>query len=306
MKIKPHIAVVGGANIDLTAVPKDKYVPRDSCPGSILRSYGGVGRNIAHNLALLGCEVSLVTVFGDDDFALGLKKDCERIGIDIQASDTIPGRESSIYLSINDENGDMVSAISAMDITDCITPEYVSSHIEMLNTCDAVVVETNLPSETIAYILDNCKVPVFADTVSTAKSHRIFDILDGKRRIHTLKMNRIEALELTGADASKPEDFEDVAGRLHLNGIERMFITLGSQGFYYHDKNGGRLVPSEKVPVVNTCGAGDSFLSGAVFAFCKGLNTDKIIQCALRASAITVQCSEAVNPNINEKYLLYE
>ena len=303
MNGKAHIAVVGGANIDITAAPHHRYVPHDSNPGSITMSYGGVGRNIAHNLSLMGCEVSLVTVFGDDDFAAGLKRDCERIGIDIRHSETLRGKKSSVFACINDEHGEMMSAVSAMDIMDCLTPEFMSSRIAMLNSCDAVVVETNIPSETIAYVLDNCKSPIFADTVSSAKSHKILDALCSTRVIHTLKMNRIEAQALIKADAN---GLESAVATLHQKGVERIFITLGSDGCYYHDAYGSRQLPCEKAKVVNTCGAGDAFLSGTVLAFTKGLDTESTIKCALRAAAITVQCSEAVNPEINEKYVLNE
>ena len=303
---KHRVAVVGGANIDLTAMPYEKYVAGDSCPGSLAVTYGGVGRNIAHNLALMGCKVSLVTVFGDDVFATGLKSDCERIGIDISRCATIAGKKSSMFISINDENGELMSAVAAMDIADCLTPEFVSSRIAFLNSFDVVVLEANLPSETIAYILDNCTVPVFADTVSAPKSHKIFNVLNGDRHIHTLKLNRVEAQELTDDDMADNEALGRVATLLHSKGVQRVFITLGSQGLYYGDCEGSRFVPCQKVSVVNASGAGDAFLSGVIFAFLKDLDINSTIRCAMRASALTLQCIEAVNPEINAKSLLYE
>lgn len=303
---KPRIAVVGAANVDLCATPTGQYVPRDSCPGTLAVSYGGVGRNIAHNLVLMGCDVSLVTVFGDDDFALGLRRDCVRIGIDIMHSETIKGASSSIYVCINDERGEMMSAVSSMDICSSLTPEFVASRMDMLNACDAVVVEANMPAETIAYILDNCKVPVFADTVSTAKSHRVLDAFDGSRRFHTLKMNRLEAQELTGADSIGLADLEPAVAALHQMGADRVIITLGSHGLYYHDQDGGFHYPCEPVRVVSSNGAGDAFLAGIVLAYCNGLDAKATIRCALKASALAVQSPEAVNPSISAEYVLSE
>ncbi|MCF0185687.1 MAG: MarR family transcriptional regulator [Bacteroidaceae bacterium] len=303
---KPHVAVVGAANIDITASANGKYIPCDSCPGSVAISYGGVGRNIAHNLVLMGCEVSLLTAFGEDEFALGLMRDCERLNLDIHHSTIIAGQRSSMYVCVNDENGEVVSAVSAMDINDSINPKYIEQHIDFINSCDAVVLEANIPSETIAYIFDNCNVPVFADTVSTAKSHRIFDVISSHRPIHSLKMNRIEAMELSGEDESSLEILDMAANVLHNKGVKRVYITLGSLGSYYHDKDGGRLMPCPKVEVVNTSGAGDAFLSGVVLAFLNGLDIESTNKCAVRAAAITVQCGEAVNPLINEYNILYE
>ena len=60
----PYIVVVGGVNMDIGAVSAAPLVARDSNPGRVTTSLGGVGRNIAHNLCLLGEQVSMVTVLG--------------------------------------------------------------------------------------------------------------------------------------------------------------------------------------------------------------------------------------------------
>ncbi|MCF0183456.1 MAG: MarR family transcriptional regulator [Bacteroidaceae bacterium] len=304
MTPKKHIAVVGAANVDIMATPKVKYVPCDSRPGRIDIAYGGVGRNIAHNLTLMGCRTSLVTVFGDDIFAAGLKDNCREIGIDTTWATTVAGGCSSIFTCINDEQGEMMSAVSAMDILDGITPELLRPHIDSLNACDAVAMDANLPTETIAYLLQNCSAPLFADTVSATKSRRLFDALDGTHRLHTLKMNRIEAQTLTDLALGDIPSLESAARLLHALGVERVCITLGAQGVYYHDAEGGRLVPCEQVPVVSTTGAGDAFVAGLVLAFVNGLDTTQTIQCAQRASALAVQSASAVNPQINEHYVL--
>ena len=74
------ITVIGAANVDITASPIGRYVPCDSNPSRVEISYGGVGRNIAHNLCLMGERVRLFTVFGDDSIALSLRDDCRRVG----------------------------------------------------------------------------------------------------------------------------------------------------------------------------------------------------------------------------------
>ncbi|MCF0213139.1 MAG: MarR family transcriptional regulator [Muribaculaceae bacterium] len=303
MNRKPHVAVVGATNIDLIAWPKDSYIPHDSCDGNINLTCGGVARNISHNLVLLGCDVSLVTVFGDDELAPYVRENCEKLGFDISRAATISGAGSSMYVNINDEKGEMISAISDTKILDCITPEFMEERMDLLNSCDAVVFDTNLSTDTIAYIMDHCTAPLFGDTVSTAKSPRLFDALAcGKRHLHTLKMNRLEAQVLTGVDA----DYDAAAAILMKNGVEHIYITLGSRGMYYRDANGKRFVPCEKVPVLNATGAGDAFISAIVFAFCKGLDTNSTIKCAQRAAALAVQHIEVVTPEMNAKYVLGE
>ena len=62
------ISVIGGANVDLSATLYDAFIAADSNPGHIDIGYGGVARNIAHNLALLGARTQLLTIFGGDLF----------------------------------------------------------------------------------------------------------------------------------------------------------------------------------------------------------------------------------------------
>ena len=65
----PYAVVVGGVNMDIGGVSAGPLVPADSNPGAVRMSLGGVGRNIAHNMALLGVDTRLLTAFGDDLYA---------------------------------------------------------------------------------------------------------------------------------------------------------------------------------------------------------------------------------------------
>ena len=83
LRTAPYAVVVGGVNMDIGGRSSGPLVPRDSNPGRVRMSLGGVGRNIAHNLALLGAEVHLLTAFGDDVQAQRVAASCGELGIDI-------------------------------------------------------------------------------------------------------------------------------------------------------------------------------------------------------------------------------
>ncbi len=61
--INNFISLIGGANIDILAKSYSPLKDFDSNPGKVNISFGGVGRNIADNLARLDQKVSLITVF---------------------------------------------------------------------------------------------------------------------------------------------------------------------------------------------------------------------------------------------------
>ena len=86
----PYIAVVGGVNMDIGGWPGEVPVMQDSTPGVVRMRLGGVGRNIAHNMALLGMDVRMVTVFGDDITAQKIAASCGELGIDISQPPIIP------------------------------------------------------------------------------------------------------------------------------------------------------------------------------------------------------------------------
>ena len=87
----PYVTVVGGMNMDIGGRPYKTLVGKDSNPGAVRMSPGGVGRNIAHNMSLMGLDVRLVTAFGDDVYAQKLAAVCGELGIDISQSPVIPG-----------------------------------------------------------------------------------------------------------------------------------------------------------------------------------------------------------------------
>ena len=117
----PYVTVVGGVNVDIGGRPAAALVARDSNPGAVHSSLGGVGRNIAHNMALLGVEVHLLTAFGDDVSAQKVAASCGELGIDISHALQVPGGTTSTYLYIAGPSGDMELAVADMEIINAVT-----------------------------------------------------------------------------------------------------------------------------------------------------------------------------------------
>ena len=252
----PYIAVVGGVNMDIGAVSHDPLVPRDSNPGKVTTSLGGVGRNIAHNLCLLGQQVSMVTVLGQDSFAQSVRDNAAAIGLDLSHSAVIPGGRTGTYLFIAGSDGDMALAVNDMAIYDHITPDFLRQRLEFINRAGLVVVETNLPEESLQWLCQHCTAPILADPVSTIKARRLEPVLG---KLTALKPNRMEAELLSGVTIRDEADVQKAAKVLLDKGVQQVYISLGSDGLYAEDQAGrhGRL-PCPKVQVVNATGGGDA------------------------------------------------
>ena len=132
MTASPYIAVVGGVNIDIGGRSDAPLVAGDSNPGRIRSSLGGVGRNIAHNLALLGAKVKLITALGADDGAKRIEASCADLGIDLTDSLYVPDGATSTYLFLADSNGDMALAMNDMAIYEHLTPAFLETKLAAL------------------------------------------------------------------------------------------------------------------------------------------------------------------------------
>ena len=298
----PYVTVVGGMNMDIGGRPYNKLVAKDSNPGAVRMSPGGVGRNIAHNMSLLGLDVRLLTAFGDDVYAQKLAAVCGELGIDISQSPVIPGGHTSTYLFVNDESGDMQLAVSDMDIYDHLTPQVLQSRRQLLDGSQVVVLDTNLPAETVAWVAKNCRAPIFADPVSSAKAEKLRPVLG---RLHTLKPNRIEAELLSGVAISDDASLRRAADALLETGLHRVFISLGADGVFAADRSGQVLhLPAPEGNIVSTTGCGDSFMAALAWAYLQGSDLERSARAGLAASTITMASADTINPAMSEEALL--
>ena len=293
-KIRPQTksvgaaVVFGGINMDIWGRPAGVLVPKDSNPGTVSLRPGGVGRNIAHDLRLLGLEVSLVAAIGGDIYATAISESCLALGIDLSHAPVFPQLRSSTYLYISDERGEMQLAVSDMDICSALTAEYAASVLPKLRA-DALVLDTNLPKETIHYICNNSSMPVYADPVSTAKAVKLLPVL---HRLYAIKPNVLEAEALTGE-----HDPRRAALALVERGVKRVFISLGCQGMIAADEKELLHLPIHATRLVNVTGAGDAATAAIVLSGIKGLSLRETAELALRAGAVT--CGSE-SPNAEE------
>lgn len=295
-----YVAVVGGVNIDIGGKPIRPLIARDSNPGKVSVSLGGVGRNIAHNLSLLGIHVRFLTAFGDDLHAQRIEADCADLGIDISHARKVAGASTSSYLYLNDADGDMVLAVSDMEICERITPDYIGANLSLLNNAQVVVADGNLPAETLEYLAEHCSAPIFADPVSVTKAEKLRPVLG---RLNTLKPNRMEAELLSGVRITDERSMRLAAEKLLETGLHRVFLSLGAEGVFAANSEEQRLYPCMPACVRSTTGAGDAFMAALVWAYLEGMNLEDTVRAASAAAAIATESEETINPALSETAL---
>ena len=289
------ISVIGGANVDLSASLNDAFIAADSNPGHIDVGYGGVARNIAHNLALLGTRPQLFTVFGGDLFGGLLLDHCKQQGIDVHLSERDSSQRSGIYLCINNHGGEMIAAVADTEAIRLITPEWLEKKAGEINRAEFIIADANISEDSLRWLMENVTAPLFIDGVSSTKAHRVVNALRKMKLpyLHTLKLNLKEALAVTNTTS-----YADAAQALLNLGIAHVYITLSGEGVYCRNAAEEWLFPILPGEIVNTTGAGDAFLAGVVFAHAKGIAFPQTAQYGLMAARATLMSPKAVNPNI--------
>ncbi len=299
-----YAVVIGAANIDIGGTPSNPLIPADSNPGKISINYGGVGRNIAHNLCKLGVPVIFITAVGSDVLGKEMLNHCESLGMDISCVLRVPDTNSSMYLYINDSDGDMAMAIDQMNICSNITPAYLDTLRDVLSGAAAVVADANIPADTFVHLKEICSAPLYVDPVSTALASRVKPILDG---IDTIKPNRLEAEYLTGMTIQTEADYRAAASAMLDMGVRRVFMSMGSEGMLAADRNNMYIIGKYPAEVVCTTGAGDSATAAIVWASTVVTDQNTLVTAAKAANAVaalTISVQETNYPGLSHSAAL--
>ena len=282
-----RVCVIGGGKGDITATSRGRVIARDSNPGTVRLSFGGVGRNIAHNLALLGDDVCFITRFGGDAFGQMLQVSCKEIGMDLSLCETCPTLPSACFASLNDCTGEMVGGVADMVVTESISTEWLAERLEAINAADAVVADTNLLPETLAWLIDHIVVPLYVDAVSGPKAKRLRKALEisKNKRLYAFKCNEMEL------DALSP-----------VTGFLRRYVTRGAQGLEVTTGRRTFHFPALPCTVRNTTGGGDALLAGIVHA---GPNApvEEVARIGLLCARCAIESDDAVNEEMKNLQL---
>jgi pseudouridine kinase len=317
------VVVIGGANIDLRGSPAVELLERHtSNPGKINIGSGGVGRNIAHNLALLNVQVTLLSAVGDDGEGIRILEETEKAGVMMEQMIISGEHPTGIYLAILDEKGEMEVGVSDMQILEEITVEYLRSKAYLIKESKIVVMDTNIPGQSIEYVVDLCnkvKVPILVEPVSVEKAKKLRKVLDGSGKWHidyiTPSEDELESILEAEMGGHQNIGLVRAAEELKHKGAKKVIVTLGKRGIYVYyggaggSSEGGRQIERGKFmapyksKVVDVTGAGDALVAGLVYGIYKGYPLEVAAKFGLRAAALTISTKEAVRRDLREGLL---
>lgn len=293
-----QVIAIGAANVDVLGFTEKPLLMGDSNPGRIETCLGGVSRNVSENLVKLGVSVSLITALGTDANGLRIRKECEALGISLGHSQILPGKNSSSYLAIMDERGEMALALSDMSILEELSVNHLMKHQEVLTAAEILVIDAGLTTTVMEWLVNTYpEKKIILDPVSVGKCRRMKAITG---TFYCIKMNRLEAGFLTGINIQGQQDLDHAARVLLQSGVQKVYITLGAEGVYFQQEGeSGRLSVPPLTPV-NATGAGDAFTAAVVLGELKGWSMEETAQFAVAAAAVALMSRHTVSERMSE------
>ena len=296
---QPFVSVIGGLNIDLQGSSVNPLVFNDSNPGEIVMSAGGVGRNIAENISKLNINSKILSYVGNDalgDFVVNKSRLSSVDTSFIKKHSHLP---TSQYLSVLDDNNDMLVSISDMRIIEEMTIQDIDKWNLTIEQSSAIVVDTNIPIPVIEYLTDKySNIPLFLDPVSFAKTSKILKLIG---RFHTVKPNRLETELISGVKITDNDSMLKAAKIIFDMGCKQIFITLGEDGvFYYDGENFGQYL-HKGVNMISANGAGDAFTAGVVYGFLKLNGIKETAEFASAAAVIALRSANTISDDLSEE-----
>lgn len=283
--------------MDIVGKSDCQFVAKDSNPGKVTLSPGGVARNIAENLNLLDIPVKFLSAVGKDLYGDQLLSHLSEQAIDIHYIKRSNSFPTSTYLSVLDDDGDMQVAISDMSISSTIDIPYLQEHTRLIQNSALVVLDTNLDEDVLTFLFHTFKNTKFiVDTVSTTKSKKLIGHLNN---LYAVKPNRLEAEILTGFPLTSHDLITKGLQTLKDKGVIHPMISLGKDGIATLINNKLRFFVPRDTHVINANGAGDAFSAALTYGFYHNKPLEEIIPFAVTASSLAIESYDTVNRSLS-------
>ena len=300
------IVVIGAVFVDVKGYPEATYIPGGRNAGSVEYTHGGVGRNVAEDIANVELRPTLVSLV--DTTGTGADV-ITKLGNHKVNTNYIRAVRNGMgtWLAVFDSNGDVTASISQRpDLLPIV--EILDEHgDEIFSNADSIILEIDIEKEIVKRTFalakkHNKKVYAVVSNMSIALERRdFFQSLD------CFVCNRQEAGMMFYDDyesKSAAEMVDIIAERVSSARISSMIVTLGADGAVYADMNGQKgWCPARKVEVRDTTGAGDAFCAGAVIGLTHGKTMEEACRIGSTLSAAVITTYDSVCPRFQPREL---
>ena len=300
------MVVIGTVFVDVKGFPEDRYVPTGRNAGRVEFVHGGVGRNVAEDIANVELRPKFVSLVDDNAEGEAVLKKLRNHKVNTDYVLSVPDG-MGMWLAVFDNTGDLAGSISKRPDSSALIALLDEKGDEIFADADSIVVEIDMDKEIIKRVFKyaekyNKKVYAVVANMSIASQRRDF-----LQFTDCFVCNVLEAGILFVTDFSRlsPEELcEELSRRVVSARIPAVVVTLGSKGSVYADMQGNKGVcPAETVQVRDTTGAGDAFCAGAAIGLTYGKSLPEACEIGALLAASVIVTAESVCPRFQPKEL---
>lgn len=292
MKDLKKILIIGSLNMDMVVSVKDMPKTGETILGKSL-SYipGGKGANQACAVGKAGGTGVMLGCIGGDEFGRVQKENLAACGVDVTGLKISSNQPTgTAVINVSDGGDNSIVVIQGAN-NECDTA-YLQEHEAAFEACDIVILQMEIPYETIHYAVQ--KAAQLGKTVilnpAPAPLELPQDILSCT---DYLIPNETELNRLAGMEGDTLEIYQAGAEAFLKQGVKNVIVTMGDKGCLLVNKEGKELFPARKVKAVDTTAAGDCFCGFFAVALSEGKSKGEAIRFANTASSIAVTRSGA-------------
>ena len=300
------IVVVGAVFVDVKGFPEDLYLPTGRNAGEVRFVHGGVGRNVAEDIANVELRPTFVSLVDESAQGEEVLRKLRRHKVNTDYIRAVPNG-MGMWLAVFDKTGDLAGSISQRPDLSRICDILDEKGDEIFKNADSVVIEVDCGKDIVKRTLDLAEkygVPVYGVVANISIASERRDFL---QRMDCFVCNQAEAGLLFVTDYSNitPEEMcADLPKRLESANIPSIVVTMGSRGAVYASRSGEvGYFPAEHVKVRDTTGAGDAFCAGVSIGLTYRKSMRDSVEIGTRLAASVIKVSENVCPRFRPREL---
>jgi pseudouridine kinase len=295
------VVCIGASFVDELFHAKEELLLATTNDAAVTKTAGGVSRNIAHQLALLGVPVHLISVFGNDSDGDWLKKVCTDAGVHVEASITKKGL-SGKYTGILSPDGSLYTAFLTNAANHLLVPEHLEKQRALLQTASYLLADANIPVETVDWLLAFSKetgIPFVIEPVSVPPAKKLKSVnLEG---LFLITPNEDELPVLCSEKAFfSQQQVEELLNR----GVKHIWLHNGKHGSALYSNGKSITLHAPSIEVVDCTGAGDGSLSGFILGKHLGKEDADCLKLAHTLSAEILQVNGAIATHLTQEKLV--
>lgn len=293
------IVVIGAVFVDIKGFPDGAFVPAGRNSGRVEHIHGGVGRNVAEDVANCELRPTFISLVDNTGAGEDVIRKLRRHKVNTDYIRAVPDGMGT-WLAVFDADGDVYASVSKRPDLRPIANILDEHGDEIFREADSIIIEIDLDKDVVKRVFRLAqkygkKVFAVVSNMSIALERRDF-----LQNVDCFICNIQEAGVLFAEDYDQvtPDEMKDILEeKVRRARIPAMIVTMGGAGAVYAGEDGQKgICPARKVAVNDTTGAGDAFGAGAAIGLTYGKTMEEACQIGALLAASVIVTSESVCP----------